>query len=591
MSDSRVQEKESLENGSVPRGLGNAAGTAAGGGTTHSGAHFAAPNVSDSQVKAGKTGATLSERKTNASTDRTTCEGTPQILGPSTRLHASTPTTRRRSGNMPMVYTNSSRAKTQFPVHKVMKCQQELKELKEKRKELADRQHRYAEQRQAASKQRADDLQVSEQDRQRDERFISEMEKEVTEKRRVNTLNKDNPNEVAEELQKLEERIDEERAALLKGIQEFQAYVDEQLENEKETVAQLKTEQDELDKCERQLKQATVDSSRNENEEAIEQIQEEMRRSAPGQGLQTGSPTETGLMNTQLQAELREMRDRQERDQEALQQVDQLLAEEENARQAEARERISFRNENVMLQAQLWNYQTVLSTLKLPANPSAQIADDPYGPGFVAEGDEYKEENEYEDEGNEGLLDKNDILYSAQDVEELQQGWHGRHQQEMCALQRNMQAQVDAQTAKVKRLENLGATVQYPTVQVTPTVQPGLSAGAPPFVPGQGPLGIGTTFYNSTPHSDDRMQQMGSVSRSADRAESANVYSSFQKAKAAARVSYGDHRIANPTTRSGLEERTNLPEKELTEEGFISVAKSLRKVQIEKFDSKSLQWV
>ncbi len=46
---------------------------------------------------------------------------------------------------------------------------------------------------------------MSEKDREEDEAVISEMEKEVAEKRRVNTSNKDNPDEVADELQKMEE--------------------------------------------------------------------------------------------------------------------------------------------------------------------------------------------------------------------------------------------------------------------------------------------------------------------------------------------------------------------------------------------------
>ncbi len=69
-----------------------------------------------------------------------------------------------------------------------------------------------------------------------------------------------------------------------------------------------------------------------------------------------------------------------------------------------------------------------------------------------------------------------------------------------------------------------------------------------------------------------------------------NVYTPFEKPKSVFRAGYGDHRIADPVIRTGPEERTNIPEQEELEEGMISVVKSLRKVQIEKFDSTKLNW-
>ncbi len=109
-----------------------------------------------------------------------------------------------------------------------------------------------------------------------------------------------------------------------------------------------------------------------------------------------------------------------------------------------------------------------------------------------------------------------------------------------------MQAQLNAQSAKSRGQGNLGGTVRYPATGVTPTGQPGLSTSAPVFVPGQGPTGIGATFYNSTPCAGDHMQQMGSVSRSTDRTDPVNMYSSFQKQRPTLGASYGDHWIADP---------------------------------------------
>ncbi len=76
--------------------------------------------------------------------------------------------------------------------------------------------------------------------------------------------------------------------------------------------------------------------------------------------------------------------------------------------------------------------------------------------------------------------------------------------------------------------------------------QPGLPMAAPAFVPGQGPMGMGTMFYNSTPRADSHTQQMGSASRSGDRTDPVNVYGSFQKARLTQHASYRDHRITDP---------------------------------------------
>ncbi len=153
-----------------------------------------------------------------------------------------------------------------------------------------------------------------------------------------------------------------------------------------------------------------------------------------------------------------------------------------------------------------------------------------------------------------------------------------------------MQAQLNVQLAKSRGQGSLGGTVQYPTAGALLMGQLGLSTNAPVFVPGQGPTGIGGTFYNSTPCAADHTQQMGSVSRSTDRTDPVNVYTPFQKQRPTPHASYGDHRIADPMIQMGPEECTNLAEQEVTEEGMITAAKALHKVQIKKFDPKKLNW-
>ncbi len=91
-----------------------------------------------------------------------------------------------------------------------------------------------------------------------------------------------------------------------------------------------------------------------------------------------------------------------------------------------------------------------------------------------------------------------DIVYSMQHVEEMHQEWQETHQHERVELQLKMQSQMDTQTAKNRAQQNLGAAVWKPTEEVTPMEQSRLSTSAPALVPGCG-LGMGTTFYNSTP--------------------------------------------------------------------------------------------
>ncbi len=138
MSNSQVQENESLDSGNVSRGRGNVAGTVADRHTTRSGAQFGATNVSDSMPKADRTGVMFSEQTTNASTDRVTHESNPQFSDPLTRLHANTPMAKRASGSTQLVYENGSRMKAPSQTRVVTKRQWELSEIQGKRKELAD---------------------------------------------------------------------------------------------------------------------------------------------------------------------------------------------------------------------------------------------------------------------------------------------------------------------------------------------------------------------------------------------------------------------------------------------------------------------
>ncbi len=58
---------------------------------------------------------------------------------------------------------------------------------------MADHQHDYMQCRKESGKQRADESQKSEAEWEKDEQLISDMEKEVKQKRQVNALNQVNP--------------------------------------------------------------------------------------------------------------------------------------------------------------------------------------------------------------------------------------------------------------------------------------------------------------------------------------------------------------------------------------------------------------
>ncbi len=151
------------------------------------------------------------------------------------------------------------------------------------------------------------------------------------------------------------------------------------------------------------------------------------------------------------------------------------------------------------------------------------------------------------------VLGPETVVYSAQDMHELQQEWQEMHQLELLDVQRWMQVQLDAQMARYWRQGNQSSAV-YPPAGAMPMGQPGLSVATPTFVPGQGPVDMHVALYNSTPRVSDQMQPMGLDSRSADRTESVNVYASFQQEKPSQHSSYGDHQIADPMARIGPEE-------------------------------------
>ncbi len=186
--------------------------------------------------------------------------------------------------------------------------QRELEDVRQKRSNLADCQHCYAAKRVKASKRRAAELQESERDREKDEQVISEMEKEVTERRQVNASNQENLEEVKDELRQIEVQIDADREALLKRVKEFQEYLEKQLAEEKDEVTQLKAEQDELATHEQQLLSTIEDDEidNKENERARQSLNDQLRNPMQGQGLLTRSPTLTltDPTNEQLKAEL-----------------------------------------------------------------------------------------------------------------------------------------------------------------------------------------------------------------------------------------------------------------------------------------------
>ncbi len=115
-----------------------------------------------------------------------------------------------------------------------------------------------------------------------------------------------------------------------------------------------------------------------------------------------------------------------------------------------------------------------------------------------AENEEVLVNNEGNDEQEDETLDlvPLDAFYSAQDVDEMQQEWQETHQRDLVELQRKMQSQLDAQKKRIQ--QNVGTTARTSTGGVLTTGQSRLSMSAPAFVPGH-TLGVGTTFYNSTP--------------------------------------------------------------------------------------------
>ncbi len=189
------------------------------------------------------------------------------------------------------------------------------------------------------------------------------------------------------------------------------------------------------------------------------------------------------------------------------------------------------------LAAQLKTYRVAMSTLHDPdepeewQNPSTCIAEDLDVQGFVENEQEFVEDDEEDENGEDGVENlgpvQPQVFYSMRDVEELHKEWQETYRQEIVELERNTQSQLNAQAAKARAQQNLGTTVRNPTEEVVPMEHPRLSTNAPAFVPGQA-LGMGTTFYNSTPRPDDNQQPMGSVSTAMDRTDPVNVYTTFR---------------------------------------------------------------
>ncbi len=225
----------------------------------------------------------------------------PQFLGLLSSSYAYPPMARRAGSVTPLMFTNSSTRKTQSPMGVLgqaeTRWQRELEEVRKKQKELADHQHRYAKWRVESGKQRADELQKFEADQENDEGVISEMEKDVAKRCQANTLNQENPKEVAAELQKMEERIDVERAALLERVKDFQEYLEKRTAEERDEVTQLNAEQNELEAREQQLLNTVKDDDEDENEQTRQNLSAQLRSSVQGQGSPTKSPVPTGPTN------------------------------------------------------------------------------------------------------------------------------------------------------------------------------------------------------------------------------------------------------------------------------------------------------
>ncbi len=228
------------------------------------------------------------------------------------------------------------------------------------------------------------------------------MEKDVAERCRVNASNQDNPAEVETELQRVEEKIEANRVALLDRVNEFQVYLEKRIAEEKDEAKQLKAEQDELEAHEQQLLNPAKDDDDGDNDEENERtrqsLNDQLRNAALGQVSPTGSPMPTDPTNEQLKAELECVRSQRGADRQALDDVNELLAAEETVRHKETREKNRYRNATEKLAMQLKNYKVAMSTLQEEdetqelQNPSAHIAEDPNIQEFVV--DEEGDENE-----------------------------------------------------------------------------------------------------------------------------------------------------------------------------------------------------
>ncbi len=120
-------------------------------------------------------------------------------------------------------------------------------------------------------------------------------------------------------------------------------------------------------------------------------MNEQLRNSAQGQESSTKSPKLTEPTHQQLKAELERVQSLRNADRQAIDEMNELLGQEEGARQEETRQRILYRNRNEKLAMQLENYKVAMSTLQEEdeteelQHPSAHIADDPGTQEFVIE--------------------------------------------------------------------------------------------------------------------------------------------------------------------------------------------------------------
>ncbi len=133
----------------------------------------------------------------------------------------------------------------------------------------------------------------------------------------MNASNQENLAKVADELQKVEERIEVEKAALLEWIIAFQEYLAKQEAAEKEEVTWLNVEQNKLDACEQQVLNAVeeLDGEEEENEWTRQNLSDNLAKSSvQGQESLTKSPVPSNLTSEQLRAKLDRMRSQRELD-------------------------------------------------------------------------------------------------------------------------------------------------------------------------------------------------------------------------------------------------------------------------------------